>query len=113
MSLGELREVESAAELLAASAGASAPCDRGRADTQGRRGADRDGSRRTGQRAGGNCTSASGQRTLWTERAYPHRIVRWEDGDGGRGELIQTIRVPYWQLQAHADEVYRRELGIP
>ena len=53
------------------------------------------------------------QRTLWTERAYPHRILRWEDGDGGRGELMQTIRVPYWQLQANADEVYRRELGIP
>lgn len=53
------------------------------------------------------------QRTLWTETAYPHRILRWEDGDGGRGELMQTIRVPYWQLQANADEVYRRELGIP
>ena len=36
-----------------------------------------------------------------TEDVYPHRILRWEDG------------VPYWQLQAHADEVYRRELGIP
>ena len=53
------------------------------------------------------------QRTLWTEKTYPHRILRWEDGDGGRGELMQTIRVPYWQLQANADEVYRRELGIP
>ena len=31
----------------------------------------------------------------------------------GRGELMRTIRVPYWQLQADADEVYRRELGIP
>ena len=48
-----------------------------------------------------------------TEDAYPHRIVRWEDGDGGRGELMQTMRVPYWQLQASEDEVYRRELGIP
>ena len=31
----------------------------------------------------------------------------------GRGELMQTIRVPYWQLQSDADEVYRRELSIP
>ena len=31
----------------------------------------------------------------------------------GRGELMQTIRVPYWQLQANTDEMYRRELGIP
>lgn len=53
------------------------------------------------------------QRTLWTEKAYPHRILRWEDGAGGRGEWVRTIRVPYWQLQANADEVYRRELGIP
>ena len=42
-----------------------------------------------------------------------NRILRWEDGDGGRGALMRTMRVPYWQLQANADEVYRRELGIP
>ena len=53
------------------------------------------------------------QRTLWTETTYPHRILRWEDSDGARGELMRTMRVPYWQLQASADEVYRRELGIP
>ena len=53
------------------------------------------------------------QRTLWTEKTYPHRILRWEDSTGGRGELMRTIRVPYWELQANADEVYRRELGIP
>ena len=48
-----------------------------------------------------------------TEDVYPHRILRWEDSAGRRGELIQTMRVPYWQLQANADKVYRRELGIP
>ena len=53
------------------------------------------------------------QRTLWTEKAYPHRILKWEDGDGGSGEVMQTIRVPYCQLQANRDEVYRRELSIP
>ena len=53
------------------------------------------------------------QRTLWTEKAYPHRILKWEDGDGGSGEVMRTIRVPYWQLQANRDEVYRRELSIP
>lgn len=52
-------------------------------------------------------------RTLWTERAYPHRILRWEDSDGGRGELRRTIRVPYWELQGNRDAFYRRELGIP
>ena len=62
---------------------------------------------------GGNCTLASGSERCGRKQAYPHRILRWEDGDGGRGELMRTMRVPYWQLQANADEVYRRELGIP
>ena len=53
------------------------------------------------------------QRTFWTEKAYPHRILRWDDDDGGRGTLMRTMRVPYWKLQANADAVYRRELGIP
>ena len=53
------------------------------------------------------------QRRVWTEKSYPHRILLWEDEDGGRGELQQTIRVPYWQLKSNRDEVYRRELGIP
>lgn len=57
-------------------------------------------------------TVADRQRKLWTERAYPHRILQWEDSDGGRGELLRTIRVPYWELHGNGDEVYRRELGI-
>ena len=52
-------------------------------------------------------------RMLWTEKAYPHRILKWEDGDGGRGELVRTIRVPYWELNGNGDEVYRWELGVP
>lgn len=53
------------------------------------------------------------QRKIWTEKAYPHRILRWRDGDGARGELMRTIRVPYWELHGNGDEGYRRELGIP
>ena len=52
-------------------------------------------------------------RTVWTEVAYPHRILKWEDSDGGSGEWVKTIRMPYWQLQGTSDEFYRRELGIP
>ena len=52
-------------------------------------------------------------RKLWTEKAYPHRILHWQDSDGGHGELMRTIRVPYWELNGNGDEVYRRELGIP
>ncbi|MGY8824091.1 MAG: hypothetical protein ACKVJG_09160 [Candidatus Latescibacterota bacterium] len=49
----------------------------------------------------------------WVEKAYPHRILRWEHSDGGRGELKKTIRVPYWSLHDNADETYRKELDIP
>jgi hypothetical protein len=57
--------------------------------------------------------TARGMRKLWIEQAYPHRILQWEDSDGGRGELKKTIRVPYWSLHSQVDEVYRKELGLP
>ena len=53
------------------------------------------------------------RRIVWTEAAYPHRILKWEDSDGGCGELVKTIRVPYWELHGNSDEFYRRELDIP
>ena len=102
-----------AAELLAASTSASAPCDRGRADPQRRRGAELRRQLVLWPACGGNYALASGSGRCGRKGPIPHRILLWEDGDGGRGELMQTIRVPYWQLQANADEVYRRELGIP
>jgi len=52
-------------------------------------------------------------RKWWVEVGYPRRILKWQDSDGGQGELLKTIRVPYWQLHANADEVYRGELGLP
>jgi len=57
--------------------------------------------------------TAAGWKKYWIEKAYPHRILRWEHSDGGRGELKKTIRVPYWSLHDNADETYRRELDIP
>ena len=52
-------------------------------------------------------------RKWWVEVGYPRRILKWEHSDGGSGELMKTIRVPYWRLHANADEVYRGELGLP
>lgn len=52
------------------------------------------------------------EKTVWVEKAYPHRILRWEDSAGGRGELIETVREPYWSLKGNADRVYREKLGI-
>ncbi len=52
-------------------------------------------------------------KTVWVETAQPHRILAWKDADGGRGELLKTLRLPYWQLHGNADLVYRDSLGIP
>ena len=54
-----------------------------------------------------------GGRTVWVEAAYPHTILGWRDGNGDRGDLITTIRVPYWKLHNNADEFYREILKIP
>ena len=53
------------------------------------------------------------EKTIWVEKAYPRRILAWTDSAGGRGELLVTLREPYWQLQSNADEVFRTRLQIP
>ena len=53
------------------------------------------------------------EKTIWVEKAYPRRILAWMDSAGGRGELLATLREPYWQLQSNADEVFRTRLQIP
>jgi len=52
-------------------------------------------------------------KTAWVEKGYPHRILRWEDSTGESGELIATVREPYWQMNRSADEHMRERLGIP
>lgn len=66
---------------------------------------------------------------FWIERAYPHRIVRWEwtpaagrvGGKRGHwspgealdaGELTGSTRLPYWRLHNLGDEKYLKELGL-
>src|SRR5262249_52872788 len=51
--------------------------------------------------------------TYWTERAYPHRILKWSSSDGGSGLLKQSVRVPYWQLHGSQDLPYREKLELP
>ena len=52
------------------------------------------------------------EKTVWVEQAYPHRILRWEDSTGGSGELMMTVREPYWQMKGSADDQMRQKLGI-
>ena len=54
-----------------------------------------------------------GQTVVWVEQAAPRRILAWRDSGGSSGELLRTLRVPYWELQASGDEAYREQLGIP
>ena len=35
------------------------------------------------------------------------------DNDGGEGHLLASVRLPYWQLKAARDEVYREQLKMP
>ncbi len=50
--------------------------------------------------------------TYWVEKAYPHRILKWNSSDGGKGEIQKTLRLPYWQLHDNADLPYREQLGV-
>lgn len=54
-----------------------------------------------------------GQTVVWVEQAAPRRILGWRDSGGSSGQLLRTLRVPYWELQAKGDETYREQLGIP
>lgn len=55
---------------------------------------------------------ASRQEQYWVEKAYPHRILKWLSSTGGKGEIIKTLRVPYWSLHGNDDLHYRKELGL-
>ena len=61
---------------------------------------------------------------FFVERAYPHRVVRWEwrraagaEGRSGTesndsGELMGSARMSYWKLHGEGDESYLRRLGL-
>lgn len=61
---------------------------------------------------------------FFVERAYPHRVVRWEwrqaAGAEGRpgaesndsGELMGSARMSYWKLHGEGDESYLKRLGL-
>ena len=53
------------------------------------------------------------QKTVWVDAEYPHRILRWRDSSGASGELLASVRRPYWSLQSLEDEAFRAELGLP
>ncbi|MDD9939313.1 MAG: hypothetical protein OXT09_37350 [Myxococcales bacterium] len=53
--------------------------------------------------------------TQWTfevERAAPHRIVRVRRDDGYEAALIESARLPYWQLHDNAHLSFLSRLGL-
>lgn len=46
------------------------------------------------------------------ESAWPHRLVRWSNDIGERGELLKSTRLPYWKLNAPGGERHLKELGL-
>ena len=57
--------------------------------------------------------TSGAKKTVWVEKAYPHRLLSWEDSQGGKGELLVTVREPYWQLNHNADAGWRQKLQLP
>jgi hypothetical protein len=60
-------------------------------------------------------------RTVWTERAWPHRVIAWEGDEASfqgnepqteRGELLGSIRDEYWVHHRVMDEGLRATLGL-
>ena len=56
-----------------------------------------------------------GSRTeaYWVEKAYPRRIIRFSSSDGTQGELLHTLRAPYWGLNDNSHTTWRDKLKIP
>ncbi len=52
------------------------------------------------------------KRTFFVEKAFPHRIVRWETSTGERAELLGAARLKYWRLNSKGGEQALKTLGL-
>jgi hypothetical protein len=51
-------------------------------------------------------------RTVYVEKAPPHRIVRWETTDGEQAKLRASDRMKYWELNSPEGEAALTRLGL-
>ncbi len=49
---------------------------------------------------------------FWVEKAFPHRVLRIEQQDKLEATLVQSTRMPYWQLNHQGDETQLKDLGL-
>jgi len=52
------------------------------------------------------------KRTFFVEKAFPHRIVRWETSAGEQAELLGAARLKYWRLNGKGGEQALKMLGL-
>lgn len=50
--------------------------------------------------------------TFWVEKAFPHRIIKWEKSNGERAVLIASERIKYWELNGEGMESHLEKLGL-
>ena len=50
--------------------------------------------------------------TYDVEKAAPRRVLSWKTKDGDEARLLETARLPYWQLNGPGDETHLKELGL-
>jgi len=51
-------------------------------------------------------------RSYDVELAAPHRLLGWSDNQGQRGTLLETARLPYWELNSGGDERHLAQIGL-
>jgi len=52
-------------------------------------------------------------RAFYVEKASPHRIIRWENSEGEKAELLGIDRLKYWEMNKEGGEKALERLGIP
>ena len=51
-------------------------------------------------------------RRYFVEKAFPHRIIRWEFSTGEKAELLGVDRLEYWKMNGEGAEAALKKLGL-
>jgi hypothetical protein len=51
-------------------------------------------------------------RRIWVERAFPHRVIKWDTTSGEKAELLGSDRLKYWELNGPGGEEALARIGL-
>lgn len=51
-------------------------------------------------------------KTFYVEKAFPHRIIKWETSTGDKAELLGVDRLVYWGLNSEGEESFLSKIGL-